>query len=817
MKEPSDLAKALDVLLQSTALQKTDPARDPMSPPGVAYGEEATPEGEFQLRDYWRSIRNHLWLIAGIAAIVTFLAAVHMARQADVYEARSRVQVDSESYSPALGASKGSTVYIEASIYDPEYFNTQVQILTSPALLRRVVKMLDLEHNRNFLDPPSPRAGSIWQTLARLAGMGGKEKIEQAEKSAMPSNEKFLAASAASGSASETEEVNHYAPLVNALQGMLAVDQVRKTRLIEIRCTHGDPQMAAKLVNAVADAFAYWNMEIRTQTNSTTGTYLQRRIAELQSQIRTGEEQLVNYSQNHQILSLDASQNTVVDRLSGLNRQLLEAENDRKLAESTYRTSQAPGAAEALAEVGDKQLGESQSRLNELKQKRSQLLLEATEESPEVKDVSRQIEVLEKQIQDSRGHAKLVLTTNLETRYRQALAREDALRQSFNKQRAETVTQNEAAINYRILQQEIETNKNLLEGLLQRSKENDVTMAGTPNNIHVVDYAPVPKGAIGPARRQAVMMALMLSVVFGVGLALFLEYLDDSINTPRDVERLLRLPAVAVIPMAGVSTTRRFLPKTKALQRRNGDGLAPELLMNGEVHSAHAEVYRQLRTSVLLSTAGRAPRTLLVTSSVPAEGKTTTVINMATVLAQTGAKVLIIDADMRRPRLHVVFQMDNADGLSTLLSSEMSEATMLDKVQQYQDTEIYLLSSGPIPPNPAELIGSPQMPQLLAIAEKSFKYVIIDSPPISSFTDGVLISSLVDGVLMVVHGGKTSRQVARHTRQMLQEIGARIIGVVLNKIDLRSQDHHYYRQYYRGDYYSHYGPGPNDKHSSPAG
>jgi capsular exopolysaccharide synthesis family protein len=806
MNEPSEIAKALDVLLKNTALQAKGVARESLAPPVVVYGDEATPEGELHLRDYWRSIRNHLWLIAGIAAIVTFLAAVHTARQPDIYEARSRVQVDSETYSPALGASKGSTVYIEASIYDPEYFNTQVQIITSPALLRRVVKNLDLEHNRNFLDPPTPRAGSIWKTLTRLAGFGGKEKDAPA-KAVVPTiaDDKFAPASSASNTSPDPEEVNRYAPLVGALQGMLEVDQVRKTRLIEIRCTHGDPAMAAKLVNAVADAFAYWNMEIRTQTNSTTGTYLQKRIAELQSQIRTGEEQLVNYAQNHQILSLDANQNTVVDRLAGLNRQLLEAENDRKLAESTYRTSQAPGAAEALAEAGDKQLTDAQTRLNDLKQKRGQLLLEATEEAPEVKDVNRQIEVLEKQIQESRGHAKSVLTTNLDTRYRQALAREDSLRQAFNKQRAETVTQNEAAINYRILQQEIETNKNLLEGLLQRSKENDVTMAGTPNNIHVVDYASIPKGAIGPARRQAVMVALLLSLAFGVGLALFLEYLDDSINTPKDVERLLRLPAVAVIPLTGAPASHRFLPKSLALvPRRKDNGVAPELLMNGEGHSAHAEAYRQLRTSVLLSTAGRAPRTLLVTSSVPAEGKTTTVINMATVLAQTGAKVLIIDADMRRPRLHVVFEMENAQGLSTLLSSEVTEAAMLDKVQQHRDTNIYLLSSGPIPPNPAELIGSPQMPQLLSLAEHSFKYVIIDSPPIASFTDGVLISSLVDGVLMVVHGGKTSRQVAQRTRQMLLEIGARIIGVVLNKIDLRSQDHYYYRQYYK-DYYSRYG------------
>jgi capsular exopolysaccharide synthesis family protein len=186
---------------------------------------------------------------------------------------------------------------------------------------------------------------------------------------------------------------------------------------------------------------------------------------------------------------------------------------------------------------------------------------------------------------------------------------------------------------------------------------------------------------------------------------------------------------------------------------------------------------------------------------VPAEGKTTTVVNTATVLAQTGAQVLVIDADMRRPRLHQVFGLSNTDGLSAILSSDMTEADVLSKINKYQDTNVYLLSSGAIPPNPAELLGSAQMKRLLDIAGETFNYIVIDSPPIASFTDGVLISSLVDGVLLVVQGGKTSRQVVKRTRQILQEIGAKIIGVVLNKADVRSNDYYYYHYRYKG-YYS---------------
>lgn len=799
MKEPSDLSKALEIILKNSTLEQSNgSARNGHSnPPIVTYGEEATPEGEMHLRDYWKTIRKRLWLIIGLALIVGAITALRQARQPDIYQARARVQVGAETYSPAMGASRGESYYPDNSYMEPEFFNTQVQILTSPTLLRRVARNLDLEHNRTFLDGRT-ETRSTWKSLLGMFGF--------AQKPQAPKNQNVLPDTGAPALASngfspdDPAEVERLTPYVDSLQGMVDVEQVKKTYLIDLRATHTDPAVATKVVNAMADAFALWNLEVKTKTNTVAGTYLQKRIAELQSQIRSGEEQLVNYAQSHEILSLDASQNTVVERLAGLNKELLEAENDRGLAEAAYRTSQLPGATEANAEVSDKQIAELKSRLGELRQKRAQLLLTDTEESPEVKDANQQIATLEKQLADTRGSAKQVITTNLEVNYRKTLEREKTLRDSFDKQRAETVAQNQAAINYNILKQEIETNKGLLAGLMQRSKENDVTMAGTPNNIHVVDYASVPKGPVGPRRMQAVMLAVVLAIAFGIALALFLEYLDDTVKDARDVETGLRLPSLAIIPIAGRSR-QRFLPISRALQRTNGNGASPELLITNTGSTVQAEAYKHLRTSILLSTAGRAPRSLLVTSSVPAEGKTTTVINTATVLAQTGAQVLIIDADMRRPRLHQVLDMSNDDGLSAILSSDITEHDVLSKIKKYQDSNIYLLSSGAIPPNPAELLGSSQMKQLLEIVGNNFNYVVIDSPPIASFTDGVLISALVDGVLLVVHGGKTSRQVIKRARQMLHEIGAKIIGVVLNKAEVRAGVDYYYHYGYHG-YYS---------------
>jgi capsular exopolysaccharide synthesis family protein len=607
-------------------------------------------------------------------------------------------------------------------------------------------------------------------------------------------------------------EAKRLAPYVGALMGGLRVEPVREnragyykeTRLIDINYQHGDPEIAAKVVNAVAETFVRSNLEKKSETNTSTSEFLSKRVTELQTQIRSSEEKLVDYAKNNQILSLDASQNTVVERLAGLNKQLLEAENDRKMAEAEFNAARKPGAASALAEAATKEVDTTEARLAELKQKRAELLVSATEEAPEVKEIDQQIDVLQKHLSDTRARGTATLLTNLETKYRQTAEREDALRKSFNQQKGETVTQNEAAINYRILQQEIETNKGLLNNLLQRSKENDVILAGRPNNISVVDYAIVPDFPVGPARLRTVMLAFILSLALGIALALFLEYLDDTVHSTDDVERFLRLPALAVIPAMGAGATRRRLRSTaSALQKRNGsNGSNPELLLHVDGRSALAEAYRQLRTSVLLSTAGHAPKTLLVTSSLPGEGKTTTAVNTAISLAQTGAQVVIIDADMRRPRLRSIFDLPEQEGLSSILSSEISNDDVFKTILRDEVSGLFVLTSGPVPPNPAELLGSDQMRKLISILSHKFTHIVIDSPPVNSFTDGVLIASMVDGVLLVVHGGKSSRGVVRRSRQLLLEIGAKIVGVVLNNVSVRSHDYYYYRRYYNSYYTS---------------
>ena len=797
-----------ELVKRETVVNSLDAPIDP--PQSYNYGVDPNAENEVHLLDYWRAIRKRLWLVLGVVALSTMLAVVYVARKPDFYEAQARVQVDLED----TGAFVNNARPLYAPTDDPIYFNTQLQILVSPGLLRRVVRTLDLEHNPDFFKGNPAQRQSTWQRLQRMVGFGSNSEDAEAK----PPDQLPLTNSVAQATAREDlNEAKRLAPYVGTILNGLKVEPVKEsrgyykdTRLIDIKYSHTDSQVAAKVVNAIAETYVFSNLEKKTETNSTTGGFLQKRIAELQQQIRTAEERLVNYGRSNQIISLDPNQNMIVDRLSGLNRQLLDAENERKTAEAAYSAAKAPGAATALADADAKLASEIDSKLVELRQKRALLLVDATEEAPEVKEVDQQIGELDRQLKDLLNRKSNTLLTNLHTRYQQALQREQALRKAFDEQRGQTLSQNEAAINYRIIQQEIETNRTLLNGLLQGAKENDVVLAGKPNNISIVDYALAPDNPVGPNRGRTIIAALFLSLGVGIGLALFLEYLDDTVHSTEEVERVLHLPALAVIPSIGGATRRRpvitSLPGVTALQKQNGNGNGNgnghgELLINVDTRSPLAEAYRHLRTSVLLSTAGRPPKSLLITSSLPGEGKTTTAVNTAISLAQTGASVVIIDADMRRPRLQSIFDVNMHHGLSSVLSSDASEADMLAMVETDEASGLDVMSSGPIPPNPAELLGSDQMRRLMTALQARYTHVIVDSPPISSFTDGVLISTMVDGVLLVVHGGKSSRHIVRRSKQLLNDVGAKVLGVVLNNVNLQSHDYYYYQSYYGRKYY----------------
>ena len=339
-EDPHEIARRLD---------ETGPYRS--SPNG--YGFESGSAGEVHLLDYWRAISKRLWLVFGVAALITTLATIYVARKPDVYDASSRVQVDLEN-NPMYAGKTAPMIY--SPVNDPAYFNTQLQILTSPGLLRRVVKTLDLEHNQAFLRPQSSQSRSTWKTILQMFGVSKPEKKDEGKQ---PVELPLTATVVPASSGEDLAEAKRLAPYVTSLQSVLRVEPVREsragfykeTRLIDIDYQHGDPEIAAKISNAVAETFVRSNLEKKNEANTSTSEFLSKRVTELQAQIRTDEEKLVGYAKSNQILSLDASQNTVVERLAGLNKQLLEAENDRKLAEAEYDAAKAPGFLKGIAQA----------------------------------------------------------------------------------------------------------------------------------------------------------------------------------------------------------------------------------------------------------------------------------------------------------------------------------------------------------------------------------------------------------------------------------------------------------------------------------
>lgn len=772
------------------------------------YNNGNTPAEGFNLRDIWRKIRKRKWMIVTIAFIVTTIVAVESYRTKSLYRATCKIAVNRDN---ATIVKFGNAV-LETDASDR--IKTDLLLLSTHPLLEEVVVRLKLDQNPKFLDVGS-RKGVVDAVSSIVARVKGAPEAPAADKTPLFSDLGSMRLQETTRTAEESERLS---PYVETLKRCMQVDQIPETSAIQITFTHTDPALAAQVANSVAQVFIDYSYDNKTAKFSKSATWLDETTRKLLAQMQKAEQELANYGQANNFFSTDDKSNFVGDKLANLYSQALKTETDRIIKQSLMeevgqgRVTQLP---EAFADVRSTQL---QAKLGELQIQEAQLSARFGPENPKVIEVKRQYEELQQLILESTKK----LENKLKADYERSLRDERLVKESLEKARAEAIQQNQASIRLNILKQNVETARTLYNDFLQKTNQANIQLAEQNKDLRIIEPARLGF-QIGPQRMRTIGMGLLLSLMAGIGLAFLLEYLDNTIKSVEDVAQATQLPTLAMIPSMDAAAVRSVGNgrKSKALHSRiSVEEQKPQLEeKNLEVKKADSvgglaarslhpqgnrvatleslsqivEAYRMLRTSVLLSTAGTPPKTILVTSSQPGEGKTTTAVNTAISLAQLGSSILLIDADLRRPAVHKAFKIHAQRGITNYLSSH---TPIEDLIIKLPIPNLSLLPCGPIPPNPAELISSDRMKDLLRQMSGKFDHIVIDSPPLISVTDPVILSTLVDGTIMVVHAGRSTRDLVRRARQELSGVGSKVFGVVLNNVNIRKEgydDYYYYR------------------------
>ncbi len=718
--------------------------------PAPGYAQAPSPSDEtIDVRAYWRTIVRRRWLVIPFFVATVLVTTLVTLKQTKIYAATCTIIIDLSA--PKVLDSEQMKDVVESGTggywYSKEYYETQYKVITSRAVAQRVSDKLALATNLRFLD------------------------VDKTQDAA------------------ELEKRRLKKDPVEILLKNLKVEPVKDSRVARLRYEDADAALAALIANTWAESYIAENLSVKSVTTQNASDWLEQQLADLERKLDQSGKALFDFKKEHDIVatSWEDRQGMVSQRLTVINDALtkarvrkaeLQARNDAIAALGAAVESGGAEAESLDAVAASLVIQQLKLRYSEAQSECADLKVKYLDNHPKLEACAKKLAMAKKALQDE-------IRTTLEAarlEYRQIAKTEHNLLALLNETKSDAFGLNQHERDYMELKRSYDNNQRLYELVLKRLKDTGVTGMLQVSNVRILDRARPAEKPARPNVAQNLLLAVLLGLIGGVGLAFGAEYLDTSITTQEQIEEKLGLTFLGLIPS---------IPK-------NAEGSPQDIFVFRQPKSAVAECVRSVRTNLLFMSPEKPLKTILITSSGPQEGKTTTASSLAATMATSGNRTLLVDADMRRPRVHRIYGGSNTRGLSSLI---LGEGRLDDTVQSTEVPNLHILACGPVPPNPAELVHTSAFKALLTEMAQKFDRVIIDSPPVGVVADAVVIATGVDGTLMVLKAGQTSRDLAKQAVRQLVDVNARIFGAVLNDLDLENQKYGQYYYYYRYGYY----------------
>jgi succinoglycan biosynthesis transport protein ExoP len=724
-------------------------------------------EEEVNLRDYLHILRKRRWVILTILFVVVVSVTILTFRQTPVYEATARILIEKET--PNILTFKE---VLDLETADTDYYQTQYKILKSRTLAKQVLEKLGIMEQA-MQQKPETKSFSISTLLAKIQETMGFHEPPSSEADEAAAKEEYI---------------------IDNFLHKITITPIRGSRLVDVSARSTDRHQTSLIANTLVDAYIDQNLENKLSATKEAVTWLGQELETTQKKLTDSEAALQAYKEQHAIISLEDRQNIVMQKLSELNTAVNDAKIKRAGIEAEYRKIQESGILqlESVPQVINNPL------IQELKVELANLETELSEMQKKFRSKHPNVTALRSQIISVRKRINAEIkriTDSITSEYEVALAHEQDLMEMLEQQKLEALELDQKAIKYKELQREVESNQRIYDTLLQRAKEASISERLETSNIGIVDRATIPTSPIAPRKKRNIFLGIVVGLVMGTTLAFLFEYLDNSIRTAEDLKRYLNMPFLGFIP----KVSAKDLPS-------NNTRHAADTVVALNPRSNASEAYRSLRTNVTFSLLNDhylsidQGAVLLITSASPSEGKSCIVANLGIAMAQGGSKTLIIDCDFRRPVMHEIFN---------LRKIEIGFADMITNVKTYgakkgihhTDIEnLHVIPCGKVPSNPSELLGSALTRMIIGTLAEQYDKIIIDSPPVNTVTDPVILSRIANGVMFVILAGETKRDAAQRAREQLLAAEATIIGGVLNSVDL-DKDKYYYYSYYYSKYY----------------